>query len=77
MSSAGLFSTELTVFEAHRQEWSHSHPGAYVAIQDNIVAEGFFESYAEAFKAGLRKFGVRRFFLVKQVWMTEPVYFVS
>ena len=77
MSSADLFSKELTVFEAHRQEWSHSHLGAYVAIQDGIVAEGFFGSYAEAFKAGLQKFGVRRVFLVKQVWVTEPVYFVS
>lgn len=77
MSSAGLFSTELKVFEAHRQEWSHSHAGAYVVIQDDIVAEGFFGSYAEAFKAGLQKFGVRRAFLVKQVWVTEPVYFVS
>ena len=77
MASTGLFSTELAVFEAHRQEWSHSHPGAYVAIQDHIVAEGFFGSYAEAFKAGLQKFGVRRVFLVKQVWVTEPVYFVS
>ena len=77
MASTGPFSTELTVFEAHRQEWSHSHPGAYVAIQDDTVAEGFFDSYAEAFKAGLQKFGVRRVFLVKQVWLTEPVYFVS
>lgn len=77
MSSAGLFSKELTVFDAHSQEWSRSHLGAYVAIQDGIVAEGFFGSYAEAFKAGLQKFGVRRVFLVKQVWVTEPVYFVS
>jgi hypothetical protein len=77
MSSAGLFSRELTVFEAHRQEWSQLHPGAYVVIQDDIALEGFFSSYAEAFKAGLRKFGVGREFLVKQVWVTEPVYFVS
>ncbi len=77
MSSTTLFSAELTLFEAHRQEWSRSHPGAYVAIQDDIVVEGFFDSYAEAFKAGLKKFGVRRVFLVKQVWLTEPVYFVS
>ncbi len=77
MSSAGLFSKELTVFEAQRQEWSRSHLGTYVAIQDGIVAEGFFSSYAEAFKAGLRRFGVQRVFLVKQVWLTEPVYFVS
>jgi hypothetical protein len=77
MSSAGLFSAELKVFETHRQEWARSHAGAYVVIQDNVVLEGFFDSYAEAFKAGLHRFGVRRAFLVKQVWVTEPVYFVS
>ena len=71
------FVAELGVFEQHRQEWSRSHPGAYVAIQDDVIAEGFFGTYAEAFKAGLQKFGVRRSFLVKQVWITEPVYFVS
>jgi hypothetical protein len=77
MASSGPFSTELEVFEKHRQEWSHSHPGAYVVIQDEVVAEGFFGSYAEALKAGLQKFGASRSFLVKQVWVTEPVYFVS
>jgi len=76
MASASLFSKELKVFERHRKEWSHSHPGTYVAIQDEVVAEGFFATYAEAFKAGLKKFGVRRCFLVKQVWVTEPVYIV-
>jgi len=77
MAPIATFSAELKVFEQHRKEWSHSHPGQYVAIQDDIIAEGFFGSYAEAFKAGLQKFGVRRGFLIKQVWMTEPVYFVS
>lgn len=77
MATTGAFSTELTVFEQHRQAWSDSHPGEFVAIQDNVIAEGFFDTYAEAFKAGLRKFGVRRGFLVKQIWVTEPVYFVS
>jgi hypothetical protein len=77
MPATDPFSAELKLFEQHRQEWVHSHPGKYVAIQDHVVAEGFFGSYAEAFKAGLQRFGVRRPFLVKQVWMTEPVYFVS
>lgn len=77
MATTGLFSAELTVFEQHRREWSRSHPGEYVAIQGDVVVEGFFGTYAEAFKAGLRKFGVRRGFLVKQVWITEPVYSVS
>lgn len=76
MARAGQFSAELKVFEKHRQEWVRSHPGQYVAIQGDAV-EGFFGTYAEAFKAGLSAFGVRRGFLVKQVWTTEPVYLVS
>jgi hypothetical protein len=77
MAPTGSFSVELNVFERHREEWSHSHPGDYVAIQGDVIVEGFFGTYAEAFKAGLQKFGVRQGFLVKQVWVTEPVYFVS
>jgi len=77
MASAAPFSTELEVFERHRGEWSRSHPGEYVAIQDDVIIDGFFGTYAEALRAGLQRFGVRRSFLVKQVWITEPVYFVS
>ncbi len=77
MAPTDLFSTELKVFEQHRKEWSHSHPGDYVVIQGAVIVEGFFSTYAEALKAGLQKFGVGRNFLVKQVWVTEPVYFVS
>jgi hypothetical protein len=77
MATAGPFSRELKVFEQHREEWSRSHPGEYVVIQDEVVVDGFFSTYADALKAGLQSFGVRREFLVKQVWMTEPVYFVS
>jgi len=77
MVPAGMLSKELEVFEQHREEWSRSHPGAYVVIQDDVIAEGFFSTYAEAFEAGLEKFGVRRNFLVKQAWITEPVYVVS
>ena len=77
MTRSDQFSAELTVFEQHRKEWAHSHPGKYVAIQDDVIVDGFFTSYADAFKAGLQKFGVQRNFLVKQIWITEPVYFVS
>lgn len=76
MEPTHTFSTEVKVFEEHRKEWSRSHPGEYVAIQGDKI-EGFFGSYAEAFRAGLQKFGIREEFLVKQVWMTEPVYFIS
>ena len=71
------FSRELQLFEQHRKEWSRSHPGEFVVIQNETVVEQFFGTYTEALKAGIKRFGVRNPFLVKQVWMTEPVYFVS
>ena len=77
MASPHTFSQELKLFERYREEWSRSHPGEFVVIQGGVIAEGFFENYSDAFKAGLRKFGVSRVFLVKQVWLTEPVYSVS
>ena len=75
--AASPFSDELRVFQEHRDEWLRANAGKFVVIQDTVVAEGFFDTYSEALKAGLQKFGVSRSFLVKQVWTTEPVYFVS
>jgi hypothetical protein len=77
MRIAAPLTTELKVFEEHREEWSRTHPGKYVVIRDEAVLEGFFDTYADAFRAGLEKFGVSRNFLVKQIWITEPVYFVA
>jgi len=77
MPNEGLFSAELKLFEQHRQEWSRSNLGSFVAIQDSVIIEEFFSTYAEALRGGLQRFGVRRPFLVKQIWKTEPVYLVS
>jgi len=77
MSIVAEFETELKVFEQHRKRWSDTHLGEFVVIQDDVVLEGFFGEYSDAFKAGLQRFGLRRPFLVKQVWITEPVYFVA
>lgn len=77
MAAEETFLTELEIFEQHRKEWFRSNPGKFVAIQDEVVADGFFVTYAEALRAGLKKFDARRGFLVKQVWVNEPVYFVS
>lgn len=76
MAPTDLFSAELTVFEQNRREWWRSHPGEFVVIQGEEIADGFFDTYADALKAGLQRFGARREFLVKQVWVTEPVYLV-
>jgi hypothetical protein len=77
MEPATPLEMELQVFERHREEWSRTHPGKYVAIQDGTVLDGFFGEYADAFRAGLERFGLSRSFLVKQIWRTEPVYFVA
>jgi hypothetical protein len=76
MGSAPL-QTELQVYEANRTTWSQSHTGKYVVIQDATVIEGFFDQYEDAFRAGVKRFGRDRNFLIKQVWKTEPVYFVG
>ena len=75
--AASPFSDELRVFQENREEWLRANAGKFVVIQDSTVVDGFFDSYSEALRAGLQKFGVGRGFLVKQVWKTEPVYFVS
>ena len=75
MEPNSILATETELFRDHRDEWVRDHAGTYVAIQGNQVA-GFFDSYAEAFKAGLARFGSRQNFLIEQVWRTEPVYFV-
>lgn len=77
MLQSDRLSTELTVFDQHRAEWSQSHPSKYVVIQDHVILPDFFENYADAMRAGLNRFGSRRSFLVKQVWIDDPVYFVS
>lgn len=77
MELATPLAMELRVFEEHRTEWSHTHPGKYVVIRGETVLEAFFEEYADAFRAGLEKFGVSRSFLVKQIWRDEPVYFIA
>ena len=70
--AASPFSDELKVYQENREEWLRTNAGKFVVIRDSTVAEGFFDTYSEALKAGLQKFGV-----VKQVWKTESVYFVS
>ena len=77
MTVASPLETELRVFEVHRREWAQSHPGKFVVIRDETFLDEFFDEYEDAFRAGLRQFGGDRSFLIKQVWKTEPVYFVA
>lgn len=77
METATPLESELRVFEEHRKEWSQKNRGKFKVIQGETILDEFFEEYADAFRAGLQRFGVGRSFLVKQIWGTEPVYFVA
>lgn len=68
--------TELAFFEANRAEWVKEHETKYAVVQDETLL-GFFDEWEEAFKAGIKAFGGGRNFLVKQVWLIEPVYYVA
>jgi len=77
MAVAARLETELKVFELHRSEWARSQPGRYVVIQGERALENFFDDYGAAFNAGLKEFGIGQSFLVKQIWIEEPLYFVA
>ena len=74
MSEDGLLAKEVEVFERFRREWCKSHQGKFVVIQDETVIDEFFDEWEDAFKAGIKRFGSKRNFLVKQIWVVEPVY---
>jgi hypothetical protein len=77
MTVASPLKIELRVFEDHRWEWAQSHPGKFVVIREDTVVNQFFDDYEDAFRAGIQQFGAERNFLIKQIWKTEPVYFVA
>jgi hypothetical protein len=77
METATPLETELRVFERNRREWILRYPGKFVVIQGETALEEFFDEYEDAFRAGIRHFGADRNFLIKQIWKTEPVYFVA
>lgn len=64
---------EVELYEAKRWEWVREHDGEFVVIQDFTVL-GFFESWEQAFKAGIKRFGGKRPFLVKEVLKQDRVY---
>jgi hypothetical protein len=66
---------ELSLYESNKSEWLESHSGEFVLISDTTLA-GFFPSYERAFEAGLKKFGITKDFLIKQVVEQEPVFVI-
>ncbi len=71
----GVLADELSWYESNKAEWLHTHQGEFALVAGNDLA-GFFPSYERALEAGLRKFGVNREFLIKQVVEHEPVFVI-
>jgi len=66
---------DFSFFEQHRVEWAKGHQGEFVLVHDGKGA-GFYPDYETAFRAGLKTFGSGSQFLVQQVCVVEPVFFI-
>jgi len=66
---------DFNFFEKRRAEWAKVHQGEFVLVHDGKEA-GFFPDYETAFRVGLKTFGSGTHFLVQQVCVVEPVFFI-
>ena len=65
MSEQNPLQTELEYFQKHKQEYLKLYKSQFVLIKGEVFA-GAFTTDAEAYQAGLEKFGNEPF-LIKQV----------
>jgi hypothetical protein len=65
---------ELEWFDKRRNFWLKTHKGKYALVSGRRAA-GFFIHWPNAFKAGLRKFGVKPF-LIKRVLEGDEVFLI-
>jgi hypothetical protein len=65
MSEQNPLQTELEYFQKHKQEYLKLYKGQFVLIKGKELS-GAFTTEAEAYQAGLEKFGNEPF-LIKQV----------
>jgi hypothetical protein len=71
----GVLQADFEVFERNRKDWFRTHPNEFVVVGNRSML-GFYPDYESALKAGLRGFGVKKQFLVKQVCLEEPVFVI-
>lgn len=63
--------TELDYFESRRAEWLEHHADKFALVNGSAVHD-FFDSWENAYAAGVEEFGVVPF-LVKQVLKEDPM----
>ncbi len=71
----GLLDIELRYFEEHRQEWFQSDPHRFALI-DGTTLYGFYDTWRDAYEAGIIKIGLGSF-LIKQVLLVDEVLLMA
>jgi len=66
---------ELAFYERHKSEWLPRYENQFVVVAGDKVA-GFYKDYESAWEAGTKEFGAQSSFLIKQICVHEPVYFL-
>ncbi|HZU33619.1 MAG TPA: hypothetical protein VFB79_21070 [Candidatus Angelobacter sp.] len=66
---------ELAFYENHKSEWLPQYENHFVVVGGDQIA-GFYKDYESAWDAGTKKFGLQASFLIKQICLHEPVYFL-
>lgn len=74
-SGEARLAAELSVYDAHRAEWLTLYSGQYVVAKGDTIL-GFHPTFEAAYRAGVREWGVKADFLVKQIVEHEPIFFV-
>jgi hypothetical protein len=66
---------ELAFYEQHKSEWLPRYENQFVVLAKGKIA-GFYKDYESAWDAGTKEFGLQASFLIKQICLHEPVYFL-
>jgi hypothetical protein len=74
-SGEARLAAELTLYAVHKAEWLKQYSGQYVVAKGDTIL-GFHPTFEVAYRAGVREWGVRADFLVKQIVEHEAVFFV-
>lgn len=74
-SGEARLAPELRLYATHRAEWLTQYSGQYVVAKGDTIL-GFHQTFEAAYRAGVREWGVRADFLVKQIVEHEAVFFV-
>ncbi len=68
-------SVETQLYETQKTKWLQTHRDKFVVIKGQSLL-GFFDSFHQAYTAGVAEYGMDIDFLVKRIVPQEPVFLV-